>query len=112
MAAQNAAINDFLAGDFVKSFTDGETRIYEFDVSKTEVVNKPDYNGNPTRALRYHVRDVNSMASTWKNWDVSRMHRNIYHELTEGNGGKGWTVMKIRREGTMKNTKYHCEGVQ
>jgi hypothetical protein len=113
VAAQNAAeINDFLAGDFVKSFTDGETRIYEFDVNRTEVVSKNDYNGQPTKALRYHVRDVNSMAQSWKVWDLSRMHRNIYKELTEGNNGKGWKVMKITRDGLMRNTKYLCEGVQ
>ena len=112
MSIQSAEINDFLEGDFVRSFGDGEERIYEFDKNKIEVVNKPDFNGNPARVLRYHVRDVNSMANTFKMWDVSRMHRNIYKELMEGNGGKGWKVMKVRREGLMKKTTYHCEGVQ
>src|SRR5690349_11853990 len=110
--AQKAEIEDFLEGSYVSSFADNEERVYEFDKSKIEVVSKADFNGNPSKVLRYVVRNVESESPTWKYWDVSRMHRNIYRELMAGNGGKGWTVMKIRRRGTMKSTQYIVEGVQ
>src|SRR5690349_12972672 len=110
--AQKAEIEDFLEGSYVSSFDDGESRVYEFDKSKIQIVNKADFNGNPSRVLRYVVRNVDHESPTWKNWDVSRMHRNIYKELMEGNGGKGWTIMKVTRRGTMKNTQYLVEGIQ
>lgn len=115
MSAQNAAeIEDFLSGNYVKAFEDGETRTFEFDRNDISVESKNDFNGNPTRVLRYRVRDVNSpMANTnsWKMWDLSRAHANIYKELTTGNDGKGWKVMKITRERVNKRTTYKPEGV-
>jgi hypothetical protein len=112
MAAQRAEIEDFLSGNYVKAFDDGETRVYEFDRDNISIESKNDFNGNPTRVLRYRVRDVESVASSWKAWDLSRAHSNIYKELMEGNGGKGWKVMKITREGLNKRTTYKPEGVQ
>ena len=35
---------------------------------------------------------------------LSRAHKNVYHELKHGNNGKGWTVMKVTREGLNKKT--------
>ncbi len=111
MAQRNEEIEDFLSGNYVKAFQDGETRIFEFDRDSISIEQKNDFNGNPTRVLRFRVRDVNSMANTWKMWDLSRAHANIYRELTNGNDGKGWKVMKIRREGLNKKTTYKPEGV-
>lgn len=111
-AQQNRAeIDDFLSGDYIKSFQDGESRVYEFDVDATTIAPKNDFNGNPTRVLRFKVRDVESMTQTWKSWDLSRAHGNIYKELTQGNDGKGWKVMKITREGLNKRTTYKAHGV-
>jgi hypothetical protein len=58
---EEAEIEDFLEGSFVNSFEDGETRVYEFDVTQCKVVSKNDFNGKPTKALRYVVRDPESM---------------------------------------------------
>jgi hypothetical protein len=112
MIEKLSEIEDFLSGNFVKSFTDGECRIYEFDKEKITIESKNDFNGNPTRVLRYHVLDIESMSSTWKIWDLSRAHANVYKELMKGNGGKGWTVMKITRIGLNKKTTYKVEGVR
>jgi hypothetical protein len=107
-----AEIQDFLEGSFVKSFRDGETRIYEFDKTQCKVVPKNDFNGKPTKVLRYVVRDPESMAQSWKFWDLSRAHANVYHELMNGNNGKGWSIMEIIREGLNKNTKYKARGIK
>jgi hypothetical protein len=107
-----AEIEDFLEGSFVRSFEDGETRRYEFDVTQCKVVSKNDFNGKPTKVLRYAVRDPESTVQTWKLWDVSRAHANVYRELKFGNKGKGWTVMEITREGLNNNTKYKPRGIR
>jgi hypothetical protein len=90
----DAEIEDFLEGDYVRSFGDGETRVYEFDVTRCKIVPKPDYNGKPTKVLRYALRDPKSTVQGWKFWDLSRKHANVYRELKHGNNGKGWTVME------------------
>lgn len=58
MTQKTEEIVDFLWGNFVKSFEDGETRVYEFDKDKISIESKNDFNGNPTRVLRYVVRNV------------------------------------------------------
>jgi hypothetical protein len=105
-------IKDFFEGDFVRSFGDGETRVYEFDVPRCKVETKPGYNGEPTRVLRYAVRDPKSTIQRWKFWDLSRTHGNVYRELKHGNNGKGWTVMEITRRGRGMNTKYEGKGIR
>jgi hypothetical protein len=44
-----AEIEDFLEGSFVKSFENRETIIYEFDMTHCRIVPKNDFNGNPPR---------------------------------------------------------------
>ena len=105
-------IKDFLEGPFVRTFGDGETRRYEFDVTKCKVESKNDFNGKPTKVLRYVVRDPESTVQGWKFWDLSRAHANVYRELRHGNKGKGWTVMEITREGLNKNTTYNPRGIR
>jgi hypothetical protein len=61
-----AEIEDFFEGRFVRSFGDGETRVYEFDLPQCKVVPKNDFNGKPTKVLRYVVRDPESMVQSWK----------------------------------------------
>jgi hypothetical protein len=107
-----AEIEDFLGSAFVRSFGDGETRGYEFDVTQCKVVPKNDFNGKPTKVLRYAVRDPESTVQGWKFWDLSRAHANVYHELRHGNNGNGWTIMEITREGLNKNTKYKVKGIR
>lgn|SRR6476469_1544187 len=104
-------IDDFLEGKYVKPFEDGETRVYEFNIDATDVVDKNDYSGNPVQVLRFEVRNVDSTISNWKIWDLSRVHGGIYKELMNGNGGKGWRVMEITRHGLQKNTRYIAKGV-
>jgi hypothetical protein len=112
MAQEREEIEDFLSGNYVKAFEDGETRVFEFDRNGITLESKNDFNGNPTKVIRYKVRDVNSMvANSWKMWDLSRAHGHIYRELTSGNGGKGWSVMEITREGLNKRTTYKAKGV-
>lgn len=105
-------IKDFLQGDFVSSFGDGETRVYEIDVTRCKVVPKRGYNGEPTKVLRYSVRDPKSTIQDWKFWDLSRTHGNVYRELKYGNNGKSWTVMEITRRGLAMNTKYEAKGIR
>jgi hypothetical protein len=113
MATMNEAeIEDFFEGRFVRSFGDGETRVYGFDVTQCKVVSKNDFNGKPTKVLRYVVRNPESKVQGWKFWDLSRAHANVYHELKHGNDGKGWTVMEITREGLGMNTKYKPRGIR
>lgn len=107
-----AEIEDFLEGSFVKSFEERETRAYEFDVTQCKVVSKNDFNGKPTKVLRYVVRDPESMVQSWKFWDLSRAHSNVYQELKHGNNDKGWTIMEVTREGLNKNTKYKVRGIK
>ena len=107
-----AEIEDFLEGSFVKSFEEGKTRVYEFDASQCRVVPKPDFNDKPTKVLRYVVRDPESMVQSWKFWDLSRAHGNVYHELKNGNNGNGWTIMEVTREGLNKNTRYKVRGIK
>ena len=111
MATTNEAeIEDFFEGRFVRSFGDRETRVYEFDVPQCKVEQKPGFDGKPTKVLRYVVRK--SKVQGWKFWDLSRAHANVYHELKHGNDGKGWTVMEITREGLGMNTKYKPRGIR
>jgi hypothetical protein len=106
-------IEDFFGGDYVRSFEDGETRVYEFDVPRWKVETKPGYNGGPTtRVLRCVVRDPKSAIRGWKYWDLSRTHGNVWRELKYGNNGKGWTVMEITRQGTGMNTRYVPKGIR
>lgn len=86
-------IDDFHQGSFIPPFKDGETRVLEFDVSQCKVVDKKDFNGNPIKVLRYAVRDPMSTVKSWKFWDLTRKHRNVYAELKHGNNGKGYTEM-------------------
>ena len=110
---EDAKIRDFLEGQFVKSFEDRETRVYQFDKEKVQLVDKIDFNNKPTKAVRYVVRDPESaLRDNWKFWDLSRMHRNVFDELRDGNNGKGWTVMEITREGLNKNTRYRVKGIR
>jgi len=111
-SVEEAEIEDFLEGSFVKSFADGETRIYEFDKTQCKVVFQNDFNGKPTKVLRYDVRDPESVVQSWKFWDLSRAHADVYHELKNGNNGIGWTIMEITREGLNKNTKYKAKGIR
>jgi hypothetical protein len=97
---------------FVKIFEIGETRVYEFDVAQCKVVSKTSYDGKPINVLRYAVQDPESMIQSWKFWDLSRAHANVYHELKHGNNGKGWTVMEVTREGLNKNTWYKVKGAR
>lgn len=109
---EEGEIEDFLEGPFVKTFENGETRVYEFDVAQCKVVSKNDFNDKPTKVLRYVVRDPESMVQSWKFWDLSRAHANVYHELRHGNNGKGWTVMEVTRDGLNKNTRYKVKGIR
>lgn len=70
-------IRDFLEGSFVKTFENGETRVYEFDVAQCKVVSKTSYDDKPIKVLRYAVRDPESMIQSWKSWDFSRAHQNV-----------------------------------
>jgi len=113
MATSNEAeIEDFLEGAFVRTFGDGETRRYEFDLTQCKVEPKNDFNGKPTRVLRCVVRDPKSTIQGWKFWDLSRTHGNVWNELRHGNGGKGWTVMEITRRGLGMNTKHEVKGIR
>lgn len=58
------------------------------------------------------VRDPESMVQSWKFWDLSRKHVNVYRELRHGNKGNGWTIMEITREGVGVNTKYKPRGIR
>ena len=109
---EEVEIEDFLEGSFVKTFENGETRVYEFDVAQCKVVSKTSYDGKPTKVLRYVVRDPESMVQSWKFWDLSRAHANVYHELRHGNNGKGWTMMEVTRDGLHKNTRYKVNGIK
>ena len=109
---EEVEIEDFLEGSFVKTFENGETRTYEFDVAQCKVVSKTSFDGKPIKVLRYVVRDPKSMVQSWKFWDLSRAHANVYHELRHGNNGKGWTVMEVTRDGLNKNTRYKVNGIK
>jgi hypothetical protein len=109
---EEVEIEDFLEGSFVKTFENGETRVYEFDVAQCKVVSKTSFDGKPTKVLRYVVRDPKSMVQSWKFWDLSRAHQNVYHELKLGNNGKGWIVMEVTRDGLNKNPRYRVKGVR
>lgn len=78
---EEVEIEDFLEGLFIKTFEDGETRVYDFYVAQCKVVSKNDFNGKPTRVLRYVIRDPESMVQSWKFWDLSSAHPNVYREL-------------------------------
>jgi hypothetical protein len=55
MTQKTEEIADFLWGNFVKSFEDGETRVYEFDKDKISIESKNDFNGNPTRVRNVDI---------------------------------------------------------
>ena len=102
-------IEDFLGGSYVKGFEDGETRTYEFDIDQCRVVDKNDFNGKPGKAL---VRNPESETSSWKFWEVPRVHRNVYDELKFGNNGKSWTIAEVTRNGLNRNTRYKVRGIK
>jgi hypothetical protein len=101
---EEVEIEDFLEGSFVKTFENEETRVYEFDVAQCKIVSENGFDGKLTKVLRYVVRDPESMVKSWKFWDLSRAHANVYHELKHGNNGEGWTVLEVTRDGLHKNT--------
>jgi hypothetical protein len=92
---EEVEIEDFLEGSFVKTFENGETRVYEFDITQCKVVSKNGFDGKQTKVLRYIVRNPKSTVQSWKYWDLSRAHANVYQELRHGNNGKEWTVMEV-----------------
>ena len=60
---EEVEIEDFLEGSFVKTFENGETRVYQFDVAQCKVVSKNGFDGKLMKVLRYVVR----IQSLWSN---------------------------------------------
>lgn len=58
---EEVEIEDFLEGSFAKTFENGETRVYEFDVAQCEAISRNGFDGKPTKVLRYVVRDPESL---------------------------------------------------
>lgn len=107
MSAVEKEIEDFMAGSYVPSFEVRETRIYEFDKTKTCVVDATDFDGKPCKKIQYMVRNAQEPDSSWKKWRLNRKHRDVWDELK-----KGYKVLSIRREGTAKKTVYIVKGIR
>lgn len=72
---EEVEIEDFLEGSFVKTFENGETRVYQFDVAQCKVVSKNGFDGKLMKVLRYVVRDPESMVQS-KNLNIISLHAN------------------------------------
>ena len=48
---EEVEIEDFLEGSFVKTFENGETRVYQFDVAQCKVVSKNGFDGKSMKGF-------------------------------------------------------------
>ena len=106
-------IEDFLEGDFLPTFKDGETRTLEFVKFEYDDAMRG-YDGKPTRGVRFYVKDLQSPVKSIKKWEVKsrKQLRAIFYELKRGNEGKGWTVMQVTRKGLGADTIFDPKGVR
>ena len=106
-AYENKELEDFIEGEYV-NIKDGESRILEFIASKTELVDKTDFNGKPTKKVQFIVIDPENQERKEKKFELSRKHvAKIYNELKKGNA-----VLEIYRSGTGKETQYIPKGIR
>ena len=98
---ENKELEDFIEGEYV-NIRDGESRVLEFVKGKEKIVDKTDFNGNPTKRVQFLVVDPQDPQRNEKKFELSRKHvRKIYNELK-----KDKTVLEIYRSGTGKDTQY------
>jgi aspartyl-tRNA synthetase len=107
-------VEDFLSGDFLPKFEDGETRTLEFLRYEFDDAMKGYGDGKPTRGIRFYVKDLQSPVKSEKKWEIkSRIQAKIIlTELKNGPEGKPWSVMAITREGLGQKTTYKAKGVR
>jgi hypothetical protein len=102
-AYENKDLEDFIEGQWIK-IQDGETRVLEFLATKTQVIDKKDFNGNMAKKVQFIDVDPNrgTIDRAEKKFEVSRRHAaKIYNELKNGNN-----VLEIYRSGTGIKTDY------
>lgn len=106
-------VKDFLSGDFLPKFEDGETRTLEFVKYEVDDAMKG-FDGRPTKGVRFYVRDLESPVKSIKKWEIKsrRQAKTIFTELKLGNENKGWSVMNVTRIGLGAETKYSPKGVK
>jgi hypothetical protein len=51
----NKEIEEFIEGDYI-SIEEGESRTFEFDINKIQLVVKIDFNGRPTKRVQLTVK--------------------------------------------------------
>src|ERR671930_1274947 len=100
-------LEDFIEGDYI-SIKEGESRVMDFDINKVQLVEKTDFNGNPTKKVQFIVTNHGDPAKREKKFEVSRKHAaKIYNELKKGN-----IVLEIFRTGQEKQTEYHVKAIR
>ena len=81
---------------------------FSTDPRKAKVIEKPDFNGRPTKRVQFTVIDVNDMERREKIFELSKIHvGKIYAELQ-----KGKTILEISRSGSAKDTRYFVKAVK
>jgi hypothetical protein len=95
-AASNAySVEDFLEGTYI-NIKDGESRTLEFDLNKVAVIEKQDFNGNPTRKVEFLVTDPNRGPDQQeKKLQLSRKHAYKVHKELKA----GAKILEIYRSG-------------
>jgi hypothetical protein len=104
---KNAELENFIESNYV-SIKDGETKVLQFITDKTKVIEKPDFNGKPSKRAQFVIIEVNDVNRKERLLELSRLHAGkIYDELK-----KGKTILEISRSGAAKDTRYFVKSIR
>jgi hypothetical protein len=106
---QNPEIESLLESSWI-TIKDGETAVLQFltEPGKIKVLDKPDFNGRPTKRIQFNVINNNDPQRKEKTFELGKIHvEKIYAELK-----KGKTVLEISRAGQNKDTRYFVKAVK
>ena len=91
---KNKEIEEFIESEYI-NIRDSESRTLEFLRNKEKIVEKPDFNGNPTKKVQFIVVNPEDAERKERKLELSRKHvRKIYNELR-----RGYSVLEILRTG-------------
>jgi hypothetical protein len=106
---ENKELEQLIAeGNNYVSIKDGETRVLQFTPEKTDIVQKLDFNGKPTKRVQFVAFEINDPNMREKKFELSSVHAGkIYEHLKRGS-----KVLEISRLGNGKDTRYFIKAVQ
>jgi len=104
---ENKEIEAFIESEYI-SIRDGESRVLEFLTGREKVVDRTDFNGNPTKKVQYIAIDPQDPEQKERKFELSKKHvRKIHNELR-----KGYSVLDVFRTGQGSQTDYHVKAIR